>query len=263
MVFRGNTNTNTHSEEYCAMYDICGQRTDGKVLNCPYPSPSVKPDDLLSAKIQSLCPSLNGNVCCTEQQFQTLRAQVQQAVPILVGCPACLRNFLNLFCELSCSPNQSLFINVTSVSDEVNAANTTTVDAIDFYATETFGDGLYQACKDVKFGTMNTRAIDFVGGGAANYQEWFAFLGQKVPLGFPGSPYSIHFKTTVPDSSPMKPMNAPVYSCNDTSLGCSCGDCPSSPVCSGSEPSPPTKDPCSITMGSLKVVTIELILFHD
>lgn len=40
-----------------------------------------------------------------------------QAVPFLVGCPACLRNFLNLFCELSCSPNQSQFINVTSVSE--------------------------------------------------------------------------------------------------------------------------------------------------
>lgn len=31
-----------HSEEYCAMYDICGQRSDGKALNCPYGSPSVK-----------------------------------------------------------------------------------------------------------------------------------------------------------------------------------------------------------------------------
>jgi hypothetical protein len=40
-----------------------------------------------------------------------------QAIPLLVGCPACLRNFLNLFCELSCSPNQSLFINVTSISE--------------------------------------------------------------------------------------------------------------------------------------------------
>lgn len=38
-----------------------------------------QPDDLLSAKIQSLCPSINGNVCCTEQQFDTLRVQVQQA----------------------------------------------------------------------------------------------------------------------------------------------------------------------------------------
>lgn len=43
-------------------------------------------------------------------------ANLLQAIPFLVGCPACLRNFLNLFCELSCSPNQSLFINVTSTS---------------------------------------------------------------------------------------------------------------------------------------------------
>lgn len=143
----------------------------------------VQPDDYFSAKIQSLCPAISGNVCCTETQFDTLRAQVQQvrptlplsrllhyrmlffygfsflfysffkdwsslvqsigqafffcllhgiclgewcgmhnaiylqAIPLLVGCPACLRNFLNLFCELSCSPNQSLFINVTSISE--------------------------------------------------------------------------------------------------------------------------------------------------
>lgn len=31
-----------HSEEYCAMYNICGERSDGKALNCPYGSPSVK-----------------------------------------------------------------------------------------------------------------------------------------------------------------------------------------------------------------------------
>ncbi|KAL0313896.1 UNVERIFIED_CONTAM: NPC intracellular cholesterol transporter 1 [Sesamum angustifolium] len=31
-----------HSEDYCAMYDICGARSDGKVLNCPVGSPAVK-----------------------------------------------------------------------------------------------------------------------------------------------------------------------------------------------------------------------------
>ncbi|XP_027329526.1 NPC intracellular cholesterol transporter 1 isoform X3 [Abrus precatorius] len=246
-----------HSEEYCAMYDICGQRSDGKVLNCPYGSPSVKPDDLLSAKIQSLCPSITGNVCCTEDQFDTLRVQVQQAIPILVGCPACLRNFLNLFCELSCSPNQSLFINVTTISE---VKGNMTVDGIDYYITETFGEGLYNSCKDVKFGTMNTRAMDFVGAGASNYKEWFGFLGAKAPPGFPGSPYSIQFKTSVPDSSPMELMNASVYLCNDTSLGCSCGDCPSSPVCSSAEPSPPRKDPCSVRIGSLKVECVDFSL---
>jgi Niemann-Pick C1 protein len=44
------------------------------------------------------------------------------------------------------------------------------VDGINFYVTQNFGEALYQSCKDVKFGTMNTRAIDFVGGGANSYQ---------------------------------------------------------------------------------------------
>jgi Niemann-Pick C1 protein len=44
-----------------------------------------------------------------------------------------------------------------------------TVDGIDFYVTDTFGEGLYDSCKDVKFGTMNTRAIDFIGAGAKNF----------------------------------------------------------------------------------------------
>ncbi|XP_039006972.1 NPC intracellular cholesterol transporter 1-like isoform X1 [Hibiscus syriacus] len=247
-----------HSKEYCAMYDICGQRSDGKVLNCPYGSPSVKPDDLFSAKIQSLCPSISGNVCCTEDQFDTLRAQVQQAIPFLVGCPACLRNFLNLFCELSCSPNQSLFINVTSVS-EVNG--NLTVDGIDFFVSDAFGEGLYDSCKEVKFGTMNTRAIEFIGAGATNFKEWFEFIGQKAPPGFPGSPYAIDFKSTVPDLSGMRLMNVSTYSCGDTTLGCSCGDCPSSPQCSNSEPpSPPKKDHCSITIGPVKVRCIDFAL---
>ncbi|CAH8338602.1 unnamed protein product [Eruca vesicaria subsp. sativa] len=256
-----NTNSapsnNRHSNDYCAMYDICGQRGDGKVLNCPYGSPSVKPGDLFSAKIQSLCPTITGNVCCTEKQFDTLRSQVQQAVPFLVGCPACLRNFLNLFCELSCSPNQSLFINVTSIAE---VSGNLTVDAIDYHVTDAFGEGLYESCKEVKFGTMNTRAINFVGGGAQNFKEWFAFIGQKAPPGFPGSPYAINFKSTSPELSAMAPMNVSAYSCGDESLGCSCGDCPSSPACSSPEPLPPPQeqDSCSFRIGPLKVRCIEL-----
>lgn len=245
-----------HSAEYCAMYDICGERSDGKVLNCPDSSPSKKPDDLFSAKIQSLCPTISGNVCCTERQFDTLRSQVQQAIPLLVGCPACLRNFLNLFCELSCSPNQSLFINVTSIG-KVNG--NLTVDGIEYYVSEDFGEGLYNSCKDVKFGSMNTRAIDFIGAGAKNYEEWFAFIGQRAGLGMPGSPYSIDFQTSVPELSGMQLMDVSTYSCNDTSLGCSCGDCPSSPVCSSSEPPhSQTKDSCSVRLGSLEVKCVDL-----
>lgn len=84
--------------------------------------------------------------------------------------------------------------------------------------------------------------------------EWFAFLGQKAPPGFPGSPYSINFRPSASDSSVMEPMNVSVYSCADTSLGCSCGDCPSAPACSNFEPpSPPKEEACTLRIGSLKV----------
>ncbi|KAF5199495.1 Npc intracellular cholesterol transporter [Thalictrum thalictroides] len=248
-----------HSTEYCAMYDICGKRTDGKVLNCPFGTPSVKPDELFSSKIQSLCPTISGNVCCTAVQFDTLRSQVQQAIPFLVGCPACLRNFLNLFCELTCSPNQSQFINVTSIS---KVSNNLTVNGIDFYLTDAFGEELYNSCKDVKFGTMNTRAIEFIGAGAKNIKEWLAFIGKRAGNDVPGSPYAINFQSKPLESSGMMPMNVSVYSCGDTSLGCSCGDCPSSSICFSSLPSSSIHKmhSCSVRIGSLQVKCVELTL---
>jgi hypothetical protein len=32
-----------------------------------------------------------------------------------------------------------------------------TVGGIDYLVSDAFGEGLYQSCKDVKFGTMNSR----------------------------------------------------------------------------------------------------------
>ncbi|KAL2895202.1 NPC intracellular cholesterol transporter 1 [Bienertia sinuspersici] len=208
-----------HAPGLCAMYDICGSRSDGKVLNCPLNAPAVKPDALLSSKIQSLCPTITADVCCTERQFDTLRSQVQQV-------------------------NNSL-----------------TVDAIEFYVTDTFGEGLYNSCKDVKFGTMNTRAIEFVAGGAKDFKGWFAFIGRQVGLNVPGSPYAINFTSNVPESSGMRPMNVSAYACGDTSLGCSCGDCPSSPSCSNSAAPPISKSStCSIRMGSMKARCSDVVV---
>ncbi|GER50439.1 Niemann-Pick C1 protein [Striga asiatica] len=251
-------NAESHSEGYCAMYGICGKRTDGKVLNCPLARPAVKPDELLSQKIQSLCPTITGNICCTVEQFDVLRTQVQQAIPFVVGCPACLRNFLNLFCELTCSPNQAQFINVTSIS---KVGRNTTVNGIDYYVTDAFGEGMFESCKDVKFGSMNSRAIEFIGASAKNFSEWFAFIGRRAELGLPGSPYAINFLPMVPQSSGMRPMNVSTYSCGDTSLGCSCGDCPSASACSSSEPAQsPKKDSCSLRIGSLNAKCVEVAM---
>lgn len=252
------TSQKIHAEGYCSMHGICAKRTDGKPLNCPSNTPAVKPDKLLSSKVQSLCPTITDTLCCTADQFDILRGQVQQAIPFLVGCPACLRNFLNLFCELACSPNQSLFINVTSVK---KIGSNMTVDGIDLYVTDIYGKELYNSCKDVKFGTMNTKAMDFIGGGAQTYKEWLAFMGKQAGVGDVGSPYAIDFRSNISVLSGMKPMNVTVHACNDSLLGCSCGDCPSSAVCSeSSQPAVKKKTSCSIKMGSLEVKCLELSL---
>ena len=49
------------------------------------------------------------------------------------------------------------------------------MDSIDFYVSDAFGEGLYDSCKEVKFGTMNTRAIEFIGAGATNFRGEFKF----------------------------------------------------------------------------------------
>lgn len=106
---------------------------------------------------------------------------------------------------------------------------------------------------------LSLSSSDLISNSALNFNcvltEWLAFIGAKAAPGLPGSPFLISFKSSVSDSSGMKPMNESVYSCSDTSLGCSCGDCPLSSSCSDSEPpSPSQKESCSIRIGSLKVV---------
>ncbi|XP_024537549.1 NPC intracellular cholesterol transporter 1 isoform X1 [Selaginella moellendorffii] len=266
------TRLTKHAKNHCAMYDVCGQREDGKALNCPISVPAVTPSSSFSHKVQSLCPTITGDVCCTEQQFDILRSQVQQAVPFLTGCPACLRNFLNLFCELSCSPDQSLFINVTSTvqvrfvsicllptNSLQQNSTTSTVDGIEFFLSEEFGVNLFNSCKDVQFGALNTRAMDFVGGGAKTYKEWLAFIGRQADLYEPGSPYYIKFHTSANESSPMSLLNTKMFPCWDASLSCSCGDCPGAKECTESSlPPSPQKNACSVEIGGTKILCIDL-----
>ena len=68
-------------------------------------------------------------------------------------------------------PYHHIFIIIIIITFQVTG--NTTVDGIDYYVNDTFVEGLYNSCKDVKFGTMNTRAMEFVGGGANNFKGNF------------------------------------------------------------------------------------------
>ncbi len=58
--------------------------------------------------------------------------QVQIASIFLVGCPACLQNFKNFFCILTCSRDQATFTNITAVQPAADN-NATVVKEVKFW----------------------------------------------------------------------------------------------------------------------------------
>uniref|UniRef100_K3WBN3 SSD domain-containing protein n=1 Tax=Globisporangium ultimum (strain ATCC 200006 / CBS 805.95 / DAOM BR144) TaxID=431595 RepID=K3WBN3_GLOUD len=72
------------------------------------------------AQFQVDCPILYNNTiakgdeyfCCTESQYEGLKTQVRQ-IPGL--CTTCKQNLRNVFCQMTCSPNNSMFLEIDEV----------------------------------------------------------------------------------------------------------------------------------------------------
>ncbi|KAF6262418.1 multidrug efflux transporter AcrB transmembrane domain-containing protein [Scenedesmus sp. NREL 46B-D3] len=237
-----------HEPGYCAMYGICGRRKDGDVLNCANNTQAQAASDELARKLQATCPTLwaeqggtAGRYCCTAQQIDKLAGDTGKVAPFTVGCPACLHNFVQLWCFLSCSSDQATFTNVTHVQLAADN-NETAVKEIDVWTSKEFTDSLYNSCKDVKFGAANLPAMNFMGGGAKDGQEWLEFLGEVKDKRVPpvGSPFQQNFNPTG-NSTPagITPAVGKMASCGDPLFLCSCADCPVAPGCSIPTPGPP------------------------
>jgi len=77
-------------------------------------------------------------------------------VSALLGrCPSCLYNFKKVFCELTCSPDQSDFLTVNKVKEQnasaINVDGAALVTGLEFRVTREFGDGVFASCKVKNF----------------------------------------------------------------------------------------------------------------
>ncbi|RLN21297.1 hypothetical protein BBO99_00004275 [Phytophthora kernoviae] len=89
-------------------------------------------------------------MCCTERQYETLSLQLRE----LPGqCTSCKQNLRNLWCQFSCHPSNSLFMNVTQVrlmegdtdhADEVFPA----VEEATYYVGSDMVRDLHDYCED-------------------------------------------------------------------------------------------------------------------
>ena len=257
--------TTLHEAGRCALRGTCGkQGFFGSDLPCPDNGKAAAPSDTVRQKLVALCgPKWNEtDVCCEEVQVDALQKNLKLAERIISSCPACKENFFNTFCTFTCSPNQSLFVNVTEIGEASNGNDVVT--ELDNVWSKDYQSEFYDSCKEVKNGASGGKAMGFIGGGAKNYTEFLKFLGDKK---FLGSPFQINFleEPRSDDSDGMKASDPRVYACNDTDVNyrCSCVDCPA--VCPTLEPVSAIdychvgKLPC-LSFGVIVVYSISLLL---
>lgn len=235
---------------YCAMY----KQQPGQKYNFQYNGPAKLPDRQTFEMLKNICPDLTRNglnntkVCCGPKQTVDLKSKIQQANPLLSRCPAALKNFYDLWCLFTCSPNQSNFMSYGNNSGEWKA---------DVYISKNFSLSLYNSIKYVIFPATNGRVLDTMCGVKADQctpKKFFAFIGKEVN----GAPFNIQFhlgeQHNLTNNS-ITNLNNKLLKCSDVYVDvhtgkntshCSCQDCPAMcPV----PPIPPTPPPKHYIMG--------------
>ncbi|KAG6590591.1 Niemann-Pick C1 protein [Phytophthora cinnamomi] len=89
-------------------------------------------------------------LCCTESQYTGLSTQVRM-IPGL--CSACKENLRNIFCQFTCSPNNSLFLDVNEVrimggDDEHADAVFPAIEEVTYYVGNDWIRDIYDFCED-------------------------------------------------------------------------------------------------------------------
>ncbi|GAW06208.1 niemann-Pick C1 protein [Lentinula edodes] len=160
-----------------------------------------------------------------------------------------------MFYEEFAVQNLALGLTTFTISSTTNS-DQIAVKSVDFYVGPQFGQGFFESCKDVKFDASNGYAMDFIGGGAKNYHDFFRFLGEEKDL---GSPFQINFpSTSTPSFTPLSPSPR---NCSDNDLAsrCTCIDCPS--ICPVLPDLPDVGSACHV--GLLSCLSFTLILTYS
>ena len=242
------------------MYEEC---TKGE-LNCINNTEAVQPSSTDHATfLAQVCPHLAGSdrVCCDTDQLNTLNGYLAQILAVFNRCPSCQANIRKYQCEIACSPNQSVFIEVVP---NLDSADNTNVEKVRLYATEEWANSTLTACRDVFFPSANRPVIDI------NCNGYSAEKCQpEIWLNAMGNPANKFAKYTTEvvltdnvNIDGMEPLNATVLSCAEKASpnlpSCSCQDC--SAACPpGIQPTIPP-EPERFTAANIDGVTFTVLV---
>ncbi|KAI6651993.1 Niemann-Pick C1 protein-like [Oopsacas minuta] len=242
-------NAEIHQKGYCTWYGQCGPGSNGGKLNCYYNGPAIHQPKSSSVfqKLLDLCPSMinadnpsDTRVCCDLKQLETLDDSILLPRQLLARCPACLANFVDLFCRATCSPDGSTFqqpvvVNMTNGTQEVKSTT--------MYLDPTTVNQFFTSCKDVNFPQGNGKALSLLCGTSVktcNGLTWLNFMGN---VGNGNTPFPIVYKNTTDGLGPGQSLYKyePNF-CNKVynNTKCSCQDCSAS--CTNIPTIPPSRN---------------------
>ncbi|KAM5171859.1 NPC1-like intracellular cholesterol transporter 1 [Mantella aurantiaca] len=260
--------TTIKQKGYCALYEECGPNPEitnsliPAIIPCLSNTPARQLNGVHLQFLKDICPMLyNGDnntyACCSTMQLLSIQKSFALSKVILSRCPSCAENFANIYCQNICSPNQSLFLNVTRVIDvTVDGKPELGVLAYQCYFRRSFAEQSFDSCKNVRLPSTGGFAISAMCGkyGAefCSAQRWLDFQGD-ISNGL--APLEIDFRLIENDTEVgggVMPHESKVWSCsegpgNETENACTCQDCKEScPRIPAPEPLPdPFKIGCA------------------
>uniref|UniRef100_UPI00398E8753 NPC1-like intracellular cholesterol transporter 1 n=1 Tax=Pristiophorus japonicus TaxID=55135 RepID=UPI00398E8753 len=231
------TCTLIHQNGFCAFYGVCERNPE---LPCLDNSHARTLSGKHLQKLRSVCPmlytgELSTKACCSIEQLDTLDKSLSFSKPLLARCPSCVQNFINLYCQNTCSPDQSLHINVSrTIHANISSGIAEAVLEYQCYYSRLFADGAFNSCKNVRFLATGGFAIATMcgkyGSKLCNTERWLGFQGDSSN-GL--APLDIKFvlvdNRTGGIGGGIVPYNGTFWKCDASPVAngkaCSCLDC--------------------------------------
>ncbi|KNH07336.1 hypothetical protein XU18_1868 [Perkinsela sp. CCAP 1560/4] len=155
-------------------------------------------------------------VCCSENQYKSMRMQFAILNATMVGCEACKMAFYKAWCHFTCAPNQSDFISIRSYVPN-NPKKDKRIQSVYFNITKGFADRYWDSCQNAGFRGTSSFKYMFLNGA----EGLFNMMASRSPGTEPPNEHLVH--AILVDHSPFsKAMNLTLYNdqfaCSSTEL---------------------------------------------
>lgn len=219
------------------MKGICGSGAFGHIPCASDSPPEPLTDQLAISTLAQMCPNVakSSTLCCDKDQVMDMSSMFDLYGLFMKPCPACFANYMNIVCQLVCSPAQATFTKV--MAKETNEDGQEAVLLVDYFVNDQYAQQVYNSCQNVtRFGI---KAIDNFckpwSADSCNYKRMWSYVLADLDHGG-HNPYQVDIVYSQTDVHVFEdvqylPLKDTALNCWEPALGqaaCPCDHCPKS-----------------------------------